>query len=141
MTPAEAGATDHLRGLRQPQARPDAATAWAMALDGLRFEDCRDAIVSHYRASREWIMPARRDRRREAVRTGRLEDVAPWTPPPGMDPDDTGLYARWLAATRRRSRTGSLSSRRPTRRRGRSGSCDRAATGPSDRGQARQAHR
>ena len=100
MTPAEAAV---LLGIaasfdnRKPDA--DAATAWAMVLEGLRFEDCRDAIVSHYRTSREWIMPADVVAAVKRVRGGRLEDVAP-SPPPGMDPDDTAGYQRWLAATR-----------------------------------------
>jgi hypothetical protein len=55
---------------RKPDA--DQAKVWALALDGLRFIDCRDAIVTHYQSSREWLMPAdvirgvkrlRRDRR------------------------------------------------------------------------------
>jgi hypothetical protein len=83
---------------RKPDA--DQAKAWAMALDGLRFEDCREAIVQHYRASREWIMPADVFAAVKKVRTGRLEDVA-LTPPEGMDPDDTAAYTRWLAEHRR----------------------------------------
>ena len=83
---------------RKPDA--DAAKAWAMALDGYRFEDCRDAIVAHYRASREWIMPSDVIGAVKKLRTGRLEDVAP-IPPPGLDPDDTGAYVRWLAHVRR----------------------------------------
>jgi hypothetical protein len=83
---------------RKPDA--DSATAWAAALDGHRFEDCRDAIVQHYRTSREWIMPADVITAVKKTRTSRLEDVAP-TPPAGMDPDDTGSYARWLEVTRR----------------------------------------
>ena len=34
---------------RKPDA--DQAKAWAMVLDGLRFEDCCEAIVAHYRAT------------------------------------------------------------------------------------------
>jgi hypothetical protein len=82
---------------RKPDA--DQAKAWGMALDGLRFEDCREAIVQHYRGSREWIMPADVFAAVRKTRTSRLEDVAP-TPPPGLDPDDTGAYARWLAVVR-----------------------------------------
>jgi hypothetical protein len=82
---------------RKPDA--DQAKAWAMALDGLRFEDCREAIVQHYRASREWIMPADVVSAVKKTRTSRLEDVAP-SPPPGLDPDDTGAYAHWLAVVR-----------------------------------------
>ena len=79
---------------------PDAAKAWAMALDPYRFEDCRDAIVQHYRTSREWIMPADVITAVKKTRTSRLEDVAP-CPPPGLDPDDTEAYKTWLAGVRK----------------------------------------
>ena len=84
---------------------PDAAKAWAMALDGLRFEDCRDAVVQHYRVSREWIMPADVIAAVKKVRGGRIEDVA-LSPPPGLDPDRTGDYAQWLEVTRRQVANG-----------------------------------
>jgi hypothetical protein len=101
MTPTEAAALLTICAAydnRKPDA--DAAKAWAMALDSHRFEDCRDAIVSHYRTSREWIMPADVIAAVKRVRGGRIEDVAP-SPPADMDPDDTGRYARWLEVTRR----------------------------------------
>jgi hypothetical protein len=101
MTPTEAAALLTICAAydnRKPDA--DAAKAWAMALDGLRFEDCRDAIVAHHRVSREWIMPADVVTAVKKTRTSRLEDVAP-QPPADMDPDDTGRYARWLGHVRR----------------------------------------
>lgn len=100
MTPTEAAALLTICAAydnRRPD--PDAAKAWAMALDGLRFEDCREAIVQHYRASREWIMPADVLTAVKKTRTSRLEDVAP-CPPRGLDPDDTAAYAGWLAGVR-----------------------------------------
>ena len=33
-------------------------TAWQAALDDLRFEDCREAVVAHFRISADWLMPA-----------------------------------------------------------------------------------
>lgn len=41
---------------RKPDA--DAATAWGIALAEFPFIMCRDAVVAHYRKSREWIMPS-----------------------------------------------------------------------------------
>jgi len=90
---------------RKPDA--DQAKAWAMALDGLRFEDCREVIIEHYRNSREWLMPVEvvagvrrmRDRRIAALSI----DI-----PPGFDPDDTAAYARLLAESRRRAGDGEV---------------------------------
>lgn len=79
---------------------PDAAKAWAMALDGLRFEDCREAIVTHYRTSREWMMPAdvvsgvKRMRRERLQAFGALPD-----PPADLDPADPAAYQRWMRET------------------------------------------
>jgi hypothetical protein len=101
MTPTEAAALLTICAAydnRKPD--PDAAKAWAMALDSYRFEDCRAAIVTHYRTSREWIMPADVITAVKRTRTGRLEDAAP-CPPAGLDPDDTSAYTRWLRGVRR----------------------------------------
>lgn len=35
-----------------------AARAWAEALDDVRFEDARYALIEHYKRSRQWLMPA-----------------------------------------------------------------------------------
>jgi hypothetical protein len=100
MTPAE-GAT--LLGVaaafdnRKPDA--DAATAWAMALDGLRFVDCRDAIVAHYRNETEWIMPAMIRAAVRRIRSKRIDEHPPLVPPPGLD--DAGEMA-WLAEATKR---------------------------------------
>lgn len=59
MTPADAAALLTIAAAydnRKPDG--DAAEAWALALDGLEYLECRDIIVQHYRESREWIMPA-----------------------------------------------------------------------------------
>jgi hypothetical protein len=84
---------------RKPDA--DQAKAWALALDGFRFEDCREAIVAHYRTSREWMMPAdviggvKRLRAKRISEFGTLPD-----PPPELDPDDTRALAAWMRQTR-----------------------------------------
>ena len=84
---------------RKPDA--DAATAWSVALDGYRFEDCRDAIVAHYRSSSDWLMPAHVVAAVKRMRAGRI-DAAALTPPRDLDPDDTAAYRRWLAGERAR---------------------------------------
>lgn len=74
---------------------PDAATAWSVALDGLRFQDCRDAVIAHYRASSEWLMPAVVIAEVKRIRRDRLTAHGPIEPPHDMDPDDTVAYFRW----------------------------------------------
>lgn len=56
--------------------KPDAniATAWAMALTDRTFEDCRDAIVAHYRTSRDWLMVADINGWIDTQRTRRFND-------------------------------------------------------------------
>lgn len=102
MTPAEAAVLTGIAASFDNR-KPDeaAATAWAMALDGLRFEDCRDAIVSHYRTSREWIMPIDVITTVKRMRTSRLEDAPPVDPPAGHDPDNVADHLAWLGWTRK----------------------------------------
>jgi hypothetical protein len=77
---------------RKPDA--DQAKAWAMALDGLRFEDCRTVIVEHYRKSREWLMPVDVVMGVKRLRAQRLDDYGPIPAPKGIDPDDKPRYQR-----------------------------------------------
>lgn len=77
----------------------DQAQAWALALNGLDFLPCRDAIVAHYQESREWIMPADiRGRVRRARAAAISHDEALELPP--HDPDDTELHMRLLVEAR-----------------------------------------
>jgi hypothetical protein len=88
---------------------PDAAKAWAMALDGLRFEDCREAIVTHYRHSREWMMPVDVVTGVKALRRNRVLAFGPLPEPPAsIDPNDTAAYSRWLDETTRAIADGRL---------------------------------
>jgi len=80
----------------------DAARAWSMALDGLRFHDCRDAIVAHYRTSSEWLMPQKIRAEVKRIRDKRIADYGPIPIPHGFDPDDTGAYERHLREMRQR---------------------------------------
>lgn len=100
MTPAEAQVLLSMCATvdnRKPD--EDAARAWAAMLDDLRFDDCRIAVVEHYKTSTEWLMPAkvRADVRR--IRARRIAEHPEPIPPPDLSPRET---AHWLADVRRR---------------------------------------
>lgn len=86
----------------------DQAKAWALALDGLRFEDCRVVIVEHYRRNREWLMPVDVVSGVKRLRDRRIAEYGPIDLPPGFDPDDTAGYARHLREMRRQIGDGTL---------------------------------
>lgn len=80
MTPTEAAALLTIcAGFDNRKPDADQAKAWSLALDGLRFIDCRDAIVDHYRRTRDWIMPfdvisgVRQVRERRVVQYGPVD--------------------------------------------------------------------
>lgn len=114
MKPAEAAALLAVAAAfdnRKPDA--DAATAWALALDGRRFEDCRDAIVAYYRKSREWVMPSDMLEGVSAIRNGRIS--AFWRAsghvyllPPAHLADDPAGEQRWSAEMLRRIADGEV---------------------------------
>jgi hypothetical protein len=88
MKPAEAAALLTIAAAydnRKPDA--DQAKAWAMALDGLRFKDCREVVVEHYRRSREWLMPVDVVSGVRRLRERRLLDYGPIPAPEHLDPD------------------------------------------------------
>lgn len=100
VTPAEAQVLLSMAAAfdnRKPD--PDAAKAWSVALDGLRFEDCRDALVAHYRGSTEWLMPAMVRTAVRRMRAKRIEEHPPVIPPPGLSDVEE---RRFLAEARRR---------------------------------------
>lgn len=81
--------------------KPDeaAAHAFAAALEGLRFDDCRQAIIEHYRTSTDWLMPAMIRTAVRRIRSKRISEHPPLIPPPGLDSREE---FNWLAdATRR----------------------------------------
>lgn len=80
---------------RKPDA--DVAKAWAAALSDLRFEDCRDALIAHYRTSTEWLMPAAIRTTVRRIRAKRIDDHPPLVPPPGLD---DAQERRWLREAR-----------------------------------------
>ena len=101
MKPTEAAALLTIAAVydnRKPDA--DQAKAWAMALDGLRWEDCREVIVAHYQRTREWLMPVDIIRGVKRLRDKRISDTAPPVPPSWLDPDDSAALIRWERETR-----------------------------------------
>lgn len=81
---------------------PDAAKAWAMALEDLRFEDCRQVVVQHYRQSRQWLMPVDVIEGVAAVRVERLRNYPHLiTPPPELG-DDPMAENAWVRAIKTR---------------------------------------
>lgn len=95
MTPAEA---QMLLGIaasfdnRKPN--EEAAVAWAAVLGDLEFVACRDAIVEHYRESREWIMPADVVSRVRHRVTERFRAFGTLIPPEEVR-DDYELERKW----------------------------------------------
>ena len=107
MTPAQA---QMLLGIaasfdnRKPS--EEAAVAWSVALRGLRFEDCRDAIVEHYVARPDdWLAPGHIVAIVKRVRAKRIHDHPPLTPPPDLTPMET---TAWLAEARGRIGNGEV---------------------------------
>lgn len=99
MTPAEASALLTIAsGFDNRRVDPDVARSWAVALDDVRFEDARDAVVAHYRATRNWMMPADVLDRVKRTRAGRIAaGEAELTPPPELSEIETRA---WLQAAR-----------------------------------------
>lgn len=92
MTPEEVAAL-----LRQIAARdnrrtgPETIAAWLEDLDGLTFDDCREAVRRHYRESADWITAAHVRRLVRDIRADRLKnsDLAI----PAADPDNQRSYS------------------------------------------------
>ena len=76
-------------------------TAWQAALDDLRFEDCREAVVAHFRTSSDYLMPVAVRSAVKAMRRDRLErDVEAFIP--DADPNDPTAYIEAMKARRAR---------------------------------------
>lgn len=106
MTPAEAAALLAIAAAfdnRKPDA--DAATAWAAALHGFRFEDCREAVIQHFRASSDWLMPAAVAAGVRRIRNDRVRAFGPYNVPSGLE---AGEYHALIRATTRRIADGDL---------------------------------
>ena len=84
---------------------PDAARAWAAALDDLRFEDCRAALIEHYKTSTDYLMPVLIRTAVRRIRAKRIADVGDLVPPPGLSEPETRA---WLRETKRRIGDGEM---------------------------------
>jgi hypothetical protein len=95
MTPAEAASLLTIAAAfdnRKPDA--DAAKAWSIALDGIRFTDARDAVVAHYRGSSEWLMPNKIIAEVRRIRAKRIEEFGYITPPYGLTFEEEQAYTK-----------------------------------------------
>ena len=95
MTPAEA---QMLLGIaasfdnRKPN--EEAAIAWSAVLGDYDYTECRDAVVDHYRESREWIMPADVVSRVRHKITERFRNFGTLIPPEEVR-EDYELERKW----------------------------------------------
>lgn len=101
MTPAEASQLLAIAaGFDNRKSDRVIARTWAAALDGYRLADCEQAIIRHYRRTRDWMMPADVIGEVKRIRYERLEahiqKHGPLHPPADLDPDNSGAYADWL---------------------------------------------
>ena len=100
MTPAEAQVLLSMASAfdnRKPDA--DAARAWSAALDGLRFDDCRDALIEHYKTSTDYLMPVLIRTAVRRIRSKRIAEVGDLIPPPGLSELE---QRQWLRDAKRR---------------------------------------
>lgn len=72
------------------------AQAWHAVIGDLRFDDCREAVIQHYRESPHSITPADVRGKVTAVRKARIGDRI--APVPPIDPSDTASYQQWQQA-------------------------------------------
>ena len=75
--------------------------AWKLAVGDLPFADAQEAVLAHYRESRDWAMPVDIRDRVKAMRGERLKSV-PMSDPPDEVADDPAAYQAWLLAERKR---------------------------------------
>lgn len=80
---------------RKPDA--DAALAWSLALADFDFISARDAVVAHYRESRDWIMPSDIVARIRTIVANRLRLFGTLTPPAEIqgEVDDEQRWRHW----------------------------------------------
>ena len=101
MTPAEAAMVLGVASSFDRRTVGEAdAQAWAAAMPDVRMVDARDAVVAHYRETRDWVMPADILRRVYVMRRQRLTGITPPTPPRELA-DRPAAEARWVRMVRR----------------------------------------
>jgi hypothetical protein len=76
-------------------------TAWHLAVGDLPFADSQEAVIAHYRDSREWLMPADIRHRVKETRQERL-NITPVPPAPPDVAADPNAYREWYRDWRKR---------------------------------------
>lgn len=74
--------------------------AWALVLADVRLEDAREAVVEVARRQ-PFVAPAEIITEVKRIRSKRIDDYGPITPPPELDPDDTAAYRDWWVSAQR----------------------------------------
>lgn len=75
--------------------------AWHAALADHDLDDAREALIEHYRETRDWLMPADLIAKCRTKRADRIARNLPMDLPPGIDPDDTLAVQRATRDQRR----------------------------------------
>lgn len=99
MTPSEAATLLSMAAaFDNRKVSEETVSAWVAALADLRFEDCRAAVVEHYKTSRDWLMPADIRKMVRRVRAKRIAEAKFPEPPSGLSEFE---YRRWLRESTR----------------------------------------
>lgn len=75
--------------------------AWLQVIGDLRYADAEQAVLGHYRESRDRMMPADVRDRVKALREERLR-TTPLPPPPAELTGDPAAYNEWLRTEQKR---------------------------------------
>ena len=75
--------------------------AWHLAIGDQPYADAQNAVIAHYRESREWIMPADIRQRVREIRQGRL-DITPVPPAPPEVAANPDAYRKWRGDWRKK---------------------------------------
>jgi hypothetical protein len=108
---------------RKPDPTGMAACAWAETLDGLEFDECRRAIVRHFRGTTAYLMPAHirdlvtAERREAQVESWRAQSRRNWRelqpPPEKCVPMSAEIKAQILEIANRRKLPADVESEAP----------------------------
>jgi hypothetical protein len=83
------------------------ADAWGLLLEGVRFEDAKEAVVK-VAQKQPWVSPAEIISEVKKLRRKRIDEFGPITPPADLDPDDTVAYRDWWQNVQRAIADGDL---------------------------------
>jgi hypothetical protein len=109
MTPQEAVALCRFTAACCPSQKIDeyTADAWGLLLEGVRFEDAKEAVVK-VAQKQPWVSPAEIISEVKKLRRKRIDEFGPITPPADLDPDDTVAYRDWWQNVQRAIADGDL---------------------------------